>query len=118
MHHLVSVDDLDDKTVLDLMERTKLWVERRQWDNWPIDTLKGKLMATVFFEPSTRTRLSFESAMSYLGGHVIGTENAGEFSSFKKGASIPDEFRVISEYCDVIIGRFKNEGDARIAADA
>jgi aspartate carbamoyltransferase catalytic subunit len=118
MNHLVTVDDFDTTTVTDIMEQARLFIDRRLWDNWPLDSLKGKLLITDFFEPSTRTRLSFEAAMSYLGGQVIGTENAAEFSSVKKGESIYDNFRVISMYCDVIVGRFKNEGEARIAAEA
>jgi aspartate carbamoyltransferase catalytic subunit len=77
--------------------------------------LKGRLMATLFYEPSTRTRLSFESAMMRLGGNVISTENAKEFSSAIKGESIEDTIRVVSFYCDCIVMRHYIEGASRIA---
>lgn len=76
------------------------------------DILKGKIMTTLFYEPSTRTRLSFESAMLKLGGEIMGTENAREFSSAVKGESLEDSIRVISKYCDCIILRHNEEGAA------
>ena len=82
------------------------------------DCLKGKIMATLFYEPSTRTRLSFESAMLRLGGKVIGTENAKEFSSAIKGESLEDSIRVISRYCDCIIIRHNEEGAAKKASES
>lgn len=67
--------------------------------------LKDKILATLFYEPSTRTRLSFESAMLRLGGNVISTENAKEFSSAIKGESIEDTARIVSAYADCIVMR-------------
>ena len=81
------------------------------------ETLKGKIMATIFYEPSTRTRLSFESAMIRLGGKIISTENAKEFSSAIKGESIEDTARVISAYADVIVMRHHEEGFVRRASE-
>lgn len=78
-------------------------------------TLNGKIMAVVFYEPSTRTRLSFEAAMHRLGGRVIGTENAKEFSSKAKGESLEDSIRVVSEYVDIIVLRYHKEGGAQRA---
>lgn len=69
------------------------------------ETLKGKVVATLFYEPSTRTRLSFESAVLRLGGGVISTENAKEFSSASKGETIEDTMRIISLYADIIVMR-------------
>jgi len=80
------------------------------------DKLKGKVLATLFYEPSTRTRLSFETAMLRLGGSVISTENAKEFSSAIKGESIEDTARVISGYADAIVIRHYEEGTARKAS--
>jgi|TARA_Y100000034_G_scaffold35512_2_gene43538 aspartate carbamoyltransferase catalytic subunit len=79
--------------------------------------LKGKVMTTLFYEPSTRTRLSFESAMLKLGGEVMGTENAKEFSSIVKGESLEDSIRVISKYCDCIVMRHSEEGSAKKASE-
>ncbi|MHA1350350.1 MAG: aspartate carbamoyltransferase [Promethearchaeota archaeon] len=77
--------------------------------------LKGKILATLFFEPSTRTRLSFESAMYRLGGNVIGF-HTGDVSSIKKGESIADTIRTVENYCDCIVMRHNLEGAARLAA--
>src|ERR1035437_2067036 len=95
-------------------------IESQQFDHYFIDTifsvadalekktdtsLKGKVMASLFYEPSTRTRFSFESAMLRLGGNVITTENAKEFSSAAKGETLEDSIRVLSNYADVIVLR-------------
>src|SRR3989338_5322396 len=78
--------------------------------------LKGKILATLFYEPSTRTRFSFECAMTRLGGSIIGTENAREFSSAVKGESIEDTIRVVDNYSDCIVIRHYEEGAAKKAA--
>ncbi len=78
--------------------------------------LEGKIMAALFFEPSTRTRLSFETAMHRLGGNVISTENAREFSSAIKGETLEDTIRVVSGYADVIVLRHYEIGAAARAA--
>lgn len=81
-----------------------------------IERLKGKVLATLFYEPSTRTRLSFESAMLKLGGSVLSTENAKEFSSAIKGESIEDTARIVGAYSDAIVIRHYEEGTAKRAA--
>jgi aspartate carbamoyltransferase catalytic subunit len=78
--------------------------------------LGGLIMATLFYEPSTRTRLSFESAMLRLGGAVIGTEAAREFSSVIKGETLEDTIRMVSAYADVIVLRHDEAGAAARAA--
>lgn len=78
--------------------------------------LKGFLMATLFYEPSTRTRLSFESAMKRLGGEVLTTENAREFSSAAKGETLEDSIRTVEGYSDIIVMRHFESGAARRAA--
>lgn len=78
--------------------------------------LNGKIMATVFYEPSTRTRLSFESSMLKLGGQVISTENASEFSSAAKGETLEDTIRILNSYADVIVLRHFNKGASQIAS--
>ena len=77
--------------------------------------LQGKILATLFFEPSTRTRLSFESAMYRLGGSVIGF-HSGDVSSIKKGESIADTIRTVENYSDCIAMRHSLEGAARMAS--
>ena len=78
--------------------------------------LKGKVLATLFYEPSTRTRLSFESAMLKLGGGVISTENAKEFSSAVKGESLEDTIRIVASYADCIVLRHFEDGAAKLAS--
>ncbi|MCK4481738.1 aspartate carbamoyltransferase, partial [Candidatus Bathyarchaeota archaeon] len=78
--------------------------------------LKGKILATLFYEASTRTRLSFESAMHKLGGSAIGFAEA-EIASVKKGENLADTVRVVENYADVIALRHPLEGAARLAAE-
>jgi aspartate carbamoyltransferase catalytic subunit len=78
--------------------------------------LNGKILATLFFEPSTRTRLSFEAAMHKLGGSTIGFAEA-EIASVKKGENLADTVRVVEKYADVIALRHPLEGAARLAAE-
>ena len=80
------------------------------------DRLAHRIMATLFYEPSTRTRLSFESAMLRLGGAVLGTEAAHTFSSAIKGETLEDTIRMVSTYADVIVLRHDQEGAAARAA--
>jgi len=80
------------------------------------DMLKGKILATLFFEPSTRTRLSFEASMHKLGGSAIGFAEA-EIASVKKGENLADTIRVVENYSDVIALRHPLEGAARLAAE-
>jgi aspartate carbamoyltransferase catalytic subunit len=78
--------------------------------------LRGRIMAALFYEPSTRTRLSFESAMLRLGGQTMGTDNAREFSSAAKGETLEDTIRIVGGYADVIVLRHPDEGAAARAA--
>ncbi|MFN2463914.1 MAG: aspartate carbamoyltransferase [Candidatus Dormibacteria bacterium] len=80
------------------------------------DELHGRVMATLFYEPSTRTRLSFEAAMLRLGGGVLGTESAGQFSSVAKGETLEDTIRIVSGYCDVLVLRHSEVGASRRAS--
>jgi aspartate carbamoyltransferase catalytic subunit len=81
-----------------------------------IGRLAGQVMAALFYEPSTRTRLSFEAAMLRLGGQTMGTDNAREFSSAAKGETLEDTIRIVSGYADVIVLRHNEEGAAKRAA--
>jgi aspartate carbamoyltransferase catalytic subunit len=78
------------------------------------DLLKGKIMATLFFEPSTRTRLSFESAMLRLGGSVMSV-TSDEASSVSKGETLADTIRTVSNYADIIVIRHSRDGAAKLA---
>lgn len=80
------------------------------------DDYRSRLMATLFYEPSTRTRFSFEAAMHRLGGRVISTENAAEFSSVAKGETLEDTIRIMNGYVDVIVLRHSEVGTAKRAA--
>ncbi|MBP8959015.1 MAG: aspartate carbamoyltransferase [Bacteroidales bacterium] len=108
---LVSIDDLsteDILSILDLAEEFEKEPERR--------ILEGKVIATLFFEPSTRTRLSFESAINRLGGRILGfTESSS--TSISKGESLNDTIKTVSNYCDLIIMRHSLEGSARFASE-
>jgi aspartate carbamoyltransferase catalytic subunit len=108
--HLIEAGQLDVETIFNIFKKAD---ELRSSDAKP---LKGKILATLFYEPSTRTRLSFESAMLRLGGNVISTENAKEFSSAIKGESLQDTIRIVSLYADIIVLRHFEEGAAKLAA--
>ncbi|MFQ6014539.1 MAG: aspartate carbamoyltransferase [Anaerolineae bacterium] len=81
------------------------------------DLLRGKVLACLFYEPSTRTSSSFIAAMSRLGGSVIPITQGVQFSSVAKGESLPDTIRTLEQYADVIILRHPEIGSAQIAAD-
>ncbi|EMW7172497.1 aspartate carbamoyltransferase [Vibrio fluvialis] len=81
------------------------------------ELLKNKVVASCFFEPSTRTRLSFETAVQRLGGTVIGFDNGGNTSLAKKGESLADSVQVISSYVDAFVMRHPQEGAARLASE-
>ncbi len=111
---LVAISDLSKRNIEDVLENSlKMLAVIQQGKR--VDYLKNEIMATLFFEPSTRTRLSFESAMQRLGGGVIGFADAGT-SSTKKGESLTDTIEVVSSYADVIVIRHTQEGAAREAA--
>lgn len=108
---LVSIDDISRDEILDLLERARFFEEH------PNQTiLQGKVVATLFFEPSTRTRLSFETAVNRLGGRIIGFSDAATTSS-SKGESLKDTIKMVSNYVDLIIMRHYLEGAARYATE-
>ena len=79
------------------------------------DLMRGKVVATLFFEPSTRTRLSFETAINRLGGRVIGFSDAANTST-SKGETLHDTIRMVSNYVDLIVMRHPLDGAARYAS--
>jgi len=113
--HVISAKQFDKEQLELVMCKAKM-VEEALNSGRDLESLRGKIMATLFYEPSTRTRLSFESAMSRLGGKVIGTENAKEFSSAAKGETIEDTIRVVNGYADIIVMRHYELGAAEKAA--
>ncbi len=114
---VVESQQFDRGMLEDLFEVTRE-MERITKEGGECKLLSGKVMGTLFYEPSTRTRLSFETAMCRLGGKVVSTENAREFSSVAKGETLEDTIRTLEQYVDVIVLRHFQAGSARIAADA
>jgi aspartate carbamoyltransferase catalytic subunit len=112
--HIVAVDQFDRAWIESLFAEA----DRLRADRGSHDFLRGYVLATLFYEPSTRTRLSFESAMVRLGGQVISTENAREFSSAIKGETVEDTVRIVSGYADAIVIRHHEMGAAARAAAA
>ena len=110
--HVVSAKQFDASTLLKLFALT----DKIKSGKYNSQALAGKIMVTLFYEPSTRTRMSFESSMLKLGGSVISTENAAEFSSAIKGETIGDTIRIVNGYSDVIVIRHPKSGTADIAA--
>ena len=112
VRHVVAVGQFDRAGIEDLFAATdRMRVLPREQD-----PLRGHLLATIFYEPSTRTRLSFEAAMLRLGGQVLSTENAREFSSAIKGESVEDTVRIVAGYADAIVLRHHEQGAAHRAA--
>jgi aspartate carbamoyltransferase catalytic subunit len=103
MRNVVSISDFTRAKVEQLIDLAEtLRGETRQDLR---SRLRGALVATLFYEPSTRTRLSFEAAVTRLGGNIVGAENAKENSSAKKGETLADVFRVVGSYADAIVIR-------------
>ncbi|RME28236.1 MAG: aspartate carbamoyltransferase [Deltaproteobacteria bacterium] len=108
---IVSIRDFS-RAEIEFVVEKGLEVKQGKW----YDALSGKVLASLFFEPSTRTRLSFEAAMVSMGGRVVGFADAG-VSSTKKGESLADTIRTVTGYCDVIALRHPLEGAARLASE-
>ena len=108
---LVSITDFSKEEILDLLQKAS-----RFEANPNQRLLEGKVVATLFFEPSTRTRLSFETAVNRLGGRVIGFSDASTTSS-SKGETLKDTIMMVSNYVDLIIMRHHLEGAARYASE-
>ncbi len=116
---VVSTEDFTKDEILALLDAARRY--DRFEDGTPAfrsvaPTLQGRVLGMLFFEPSTRTRLSFESAMLRLGGSVLGFADA-RMSSFSKGETLVDTIRVVEGYCDAIVLRHPKEGAARLAAE-
>jgi aspartate carbamoyltransferase catalytic subunit len=108
---LVSIDDFSTEDILRILDLTE------EFEKQPVSKLlDGKVVATLFFEPSTRTRLSFESAVNKLGGRIIGFSDVSS-SSVSKGETLNDTIRTVNNYCDLIVMRHPIEGSARFASE-
>lgn len=115
MKHVLSVKQFQDKKILDDLFKAASRMQDLPKDKYP-QSLKNHTIATIFYEPSTRTRLSFETAIQNLGGKIITTENAGQFSSAIKGETLEDTTKVINAYADGMVLRHPETGAADVAA--
>lgn len=108
---LISIMDYSKEDYLRIMDMAADFEEN------PNQTLlEGKVVASLFFEPSTRTRLSFETAINRMGGRIVGFSDSGS-SSVSKGETLHDTIRMVSQYADLIVMRHPLEGSARYAAE-
>ncbi|MCY9845681.1 aspartate carbamoyltransferase [Vibrio caribbeanicus] len=110
--HIISIPELS-REELELIVTTAGQLKRSPAPN----LIKNKVIASCFFEPSTRTRLSFETAIQRIGGDVIGFDSGGNTSLAKKGETLSDSVRVISSYVDAFVMRHPQEGAARLASE-
>ena len=108
---LVSISDYSKEKILQILDKAAAFEKN---PNQKI--LDGKVVATLFFEPSTRTRLSFETAVNRLGGRVIGFADASTTSG-TKGETLKDTIKMVSNYVDLIVMRNPIEGAARYASE-
>ena len=112
MRHLIDSTDLSVAEIDDILDLAQKIIDNRAAYS---EMCKGKKLATLFYEPSTRTRLSFEAAMMELGGNVLGFSSADD-SSVSKGESVGDTVRVVGCYADIIAMRHPKEGAPFVAA--
>jgi len=117
LKHVIESQQFDKEALAEIFRVTRQMEDIRP-NTDEARQLQGRIMSTLFYEPSTRTRLSFESAMARLGGTVLSTESAGEFSSAAKGESLEDSIRTVEAYADVIVLRHFQAGSAKKAAAA
>ena len=113
MKDIISMNDMSKEEILEILEIAKK-IEKTSEEE-KLNFLKGKIIATLFFEPSTRTKMSFESAAFRLGAQVLQLPPL-ELSSVKKGESFSDTIKMVESYSDVIVVRHPNDGAARLAS--
>ncbi len=113
--NLISIADLSTDEILTILDRAEE-MEASLKQGKPLHTLQGRILATLFYEASTRTRLSFESAMARLGGTSITVADV-KGSSVAKGESLADTIRTVENYADIIVLRHPQEGAAQWAAE-
>lgn len=115
MKHVISIQDFSVEEITEVLDRAEKMVAAARGEAVS-DFLKGKVLAAIFYEPSTRTRLSFETAMIRLGGGVVGFAGP-EASSVVKGETLADTIRMVSGYADAVVLRHPREGAARLATE-
>lgn len=111
LKHCISIDDFTQTELLKLLDLANQYEKQHKQPN----KLKGGVVASLFFEPSTRTRLSFEAAVKYMGGNVVGFAS-GTVSSVQKGESLEDTIRTVMNYSDAIVMRHPDNGSAKLGA--
>src|SRR5689334_24825527 len=122
LRHVTSINDLSNEEIEKVFDLAERYLEKLPDSAYPYRIGasardgSGRVLASLFYEPSTRTRLSFESAMLRLGGDVI-TRADPATSSAAKGESLADSVRVIANYADVMVIRHPRDGAARLAAE-
>jgi len=120
--HVVSINDLSDKDIETIFDTAQAYLKQLPDKHFSYrigrstDIGSNHILASLFYEPSTRTRLSFESAMIRLGGQIITSADPAT-SSAAKGESLADTVRVIANYADIIVIRHPRDGAARLAAE-
>ncbi len=114
LKHVVESQQFTVPLLMELFDRTRQ-MERIVARGGTLD-YQGRTLASIFYEPSTRTRLCFEAAMLRLGGRVLSTEHASTFSSEIEGEQVEDTIRIIGSYCDLIVVRHPETGGALRAA--
>ena len=118
LQHVIRAEQLVNPELLDELFSSASELERKDKARTLEHPLRGRILATLFYEPSTRTRFSFEAAMQKLGGGVLTAENALDNSSASKGETIADTMRIVSGYADAIALRHPQVGAAEMAAEA
>jgi len=114
LHHVVESQQFDPPTLLQLFQTAEEM--EKVVARGGTSQFQNRIMGALFYEPSTRTRFSFETAMHRLGGRVVSTENAAEFSSVAKGETLEDTIHILNGYVDVIVIRHYEVGAAKRAA--
>lgn len=114
LNHIIESQQFTVPKIMEIFERAKAM--KKIVARGGTKDYENKIMASLFYKPSTRTRFSFESAMYRLGGKVISTEHAADFSSEIEGENIEDTITILSNYCDAIVLRHHVEGGAQRAA--
>lgn len=116
LHHILTSSQFHNQKTIERIFSLADLMEKTQLNGAMTYPLSGKILASLFYEPSTRTRFSFEAAITKLGGNVISTENASQFSSVTKGETLEDTIQILNGYADVIVLRHWEKGSAKRAA--